>query len=156
MNRFLSAPGFLGTSASFLSDLTLLIVLLTAVLFTIGWRLAVRKRIKDHRRVQTVAVTLNTIVVLGTMIGSYWTYILPGIPQKLGEGSYALTSFHALVGLASMVLGVFVVLRGHNLVPKKLRFRNYKLFMRTTYILYMLATLLGVIVYVYVFIGNPK
>jgi uncharacterized membrane protein YozB (DUF420 family) len=156
MSNFLTGPGFLGTSATFLSDITLLIILSTAVMFTIGWRLAVHRRTRAHRRLQTAAVTINTVVVMGTMISSYWIYILPGIPNKLGEGSYALTTFHGLVGFASLVMGVFVVLRGYNLVPKKLRFRNYKFFMRTTYILYMLATLLGVIVYVYVFIGNPK
>jgi hypothetical protein len=51
-----------------------------------------------------------------------------------------------------MLLGIFVVLRGNNLVPSALRFKNYKLFMRTSYALYMLATALGVIVYVLVLI----
>ena len=37
------------------------------------------------------------------------------------------------------------MLRGHNLVPKRLRFNNYKLFMRWAYALYMLATIGGVI-----------
>ena len=62
------------------------------------------------------------------------------------------TTIHALVGLAALLLGVFVVLRGNGLVPKALRFKNYKLFMRTAYVLYMLATLLGVIVYVLAFV----
>jgi uncharacterized membrane protein YozB (DUF420 family) len=86
------------------------------------------------------------------MIKSYVTFILPGIPSKLLEGDYAFTTIHALVGLASLLLGVFVVLRGNELVPNALRFKNYKLFMRTAYSLYMLATLLGVIVYILVFI----
>jgi hypothetical protein len=56
------------------------------------------------------------------------------------------------VGAIGLVLGTFVVLRGNELVPKALRFSNYKLFMRTSYVLYMLATLLGVIVYVLAFV----
>jgi uncharacterized membrane protein YozB (DUF420 family) len=86
------------------------------------------------------------------MVRSFWIYILPGIPEKLGEGSYGITTVHASIGLAGLVLGVFVVLRGNELVPKALRFRNYKRYMRTSYALYMLATVTGVIVYVVVFI----
>jgi len=43
---------------------------------------------------------------------------------------------HGLAGLIGLVLGVFVVLWGNKLVPKGLRFTNYKLFMRTSYALY--------------------
>jgi uncharacterized membrane protein YozB (DUF420 family) len=152
MNGLLNGPGFLGTNAPFRVDVTLILILVSAVLFTIGWRLAVRKRYEAHRWVQTSAVILNTIVILFTMISSFLIHILPGIPGKLNEGDYALTTVHALVGTVGMLLGVFIVLRGNKLVPKALRFRNYKLFMRTSYALYMLATFLGVIVYITVYV----
>ena len=152
MNALLNGPGFLGTNASFRSDTTLVLILFTQVLFTIGWRLAIQKRYEAHRWVQTSAVILNTIVVLVTMISSFMIYILPGIPGKLNEGSYGVTTVHGVIGLFGMVLGVFIVLQGNNLVPKALRFRNYKLFMRTSYLLYLLATILGVIVYIVVFV----
>jgi uncharacterized membrane protein YozB (DUF420 family) len=152
MNGLLNGPGFLGTNAPFRVDVTLILILVSAVLFTIGWRLAVRKRYEAHRWVQTSAVILNTIVILFTMISSFLIHILPGIPGKLNEGDYALTTVHALVGTVGMLLGVFIVLRGNKLVPKALRFKNYKLFMRTSYALYMLATFLGVIVYITVYV----
>jgi uncharacterized membrane protein YozB (DUF420 family) len=152
MNGILNGPGFFGTQANFHSDATLVLILITAVLFTIGWQLAVRKRYEPHRWVQTSAVMLNTIVVLIAMISSFLTHILPGIPGKLNEGSYGVTTVHALVGMVGLVLGVFVVLRGNKLVPKILQFRNYKLFMRTSYALYMLATLLGVVVYIVMYV----
>lgn len=152
MNALLNGPGFLGTNANFRSDATLVLILVTEVLFTIGWRLAIRKRYVAHRWVQTSAVILNTIVVLITMISSFMVYILPGIPGKLNEGSYGLTTVHAFVGLVGLLLGVFIVLQENNLVPEALRFRNYKLFMRTSYLLYSLAALTGVIVYIVVFV----
>jgi uncharacterized membrane protein YozB (DUF420 family) len=43
----------LGTNAPLISDITLILMLLTALLFTLGWRLAVRRRYKAHRRVET-------------------------------------------------------------------------------------------------------
>jgi uncharacterized membrane protein YozB (DUF420 family) len=152
MMNFLSQPGFLGTHAPFLSDLTLILILITAVLFTIGWQLARHKHYKAHRWVQTVSASINALVVLSIMVRSYVVHILPGIPAKLLQGDYAVTTIHAIIGVLSLFLGIFVVLRGNNLVPKSMRFKNYKLFMRTAYVLYMLATLLGVLVYVEVYV----
>jgi len=152
LNDLLKSPGFLGTKASFLSDITLVLILISAVLFTIGWQLAVQKHYRLHRWVQTSAVILNTIVVLTVMVNSFLLYILPGIPAKLNEGSYGITTLHALMGMVGLIMGVFIVLRANNLVPKALQFNNYKLFMRTSYCIYMLATLLGVIVYIVVYI----
>lgn len=152
MIDLLNGVGFLGTKAPFHSDATLVLILATALLFTIGWQLAVRKRYKSHRWVQTSAVILNTLIVLTAMINPFLIYILPGIPGKLNEGSYGITTVHALVGLIGLVLGVFIVLRTNNLVPKALQFRNYKLIMRISYIVYMLSTLLGVVVYIVVYV----
>jgi len=152
MTTFLIHPGFLGTHATFLSDLTLVLILITAILFTIGWQLARYKHYKAHRWVQTVTACLNAIVVLGVMIRSFIVHILPGIPGRLLQGDYAVTTLHALVGLTGFLFGIFVVLRGNKLVPKALRFKKYKPFMRTAYALYMLATLFGVIVYIETFI----
>lgn len=155
IQALLTGTGFLGTRAPLHSDLSLILILLSAILFTIGWRLAVRKKFKIHRWIQTGAAILNTLVVLIVMIASFIIYILPGIPNKLLEGTYGVTTVHAFIGALGLLLGVFVVLRANQVkfVPKRLRFKNYKLFMRTSYYLYMLATLIGVIVYVAVYIG---
>ncbi len=147
MNAFLNSPGFLGTKAPFISDLSLILILLTAILFSVGVQLARRKQYEAHRWVQTVTAGFNAIIVLSVMVNSYVTHILPGIPSKLLEGDYAVTTVHAITGTIGLLLGIFVVLRANNLVPKALRFKNYKLFMRVSYALYMLATLLGVVVY---------
>jgi uncharacterized membrane protein YozB (DUF420 family) len=152
MSDFLTTPGFLGTNATLRSDLTLVLILFTAVLFNIGFILARRKQFITHRWVQTIAVVINTLVVMISMVTSYIIHILPGIPAKLGTGDYAITTFHAIIGTISLIFGVFVALRGNELMPKKLRFSHYKPFMRWAYGLYMLATLGGVMVYIIVFV----
>ena len=152
MIKFLNQPGFLGTRAPFLSDLTLILILLTAILFTIGWQLAQHKHFEAHRWVQTSSASLNAVVVLVVMIRSFVVHILPGIPGKLFQGDYGVTTVHALVGATGLLLGIFVVLRANKLVPQALRFKKYKPFMRTAYGLYMAATLIGVIVYTEAFI----
>ena len=152
MSDFLTTPGFLGTKATLRSDLTLILILFTAVLFNIGFILARRRKFEAHRWVQTSAVILNTLVVIISMVTSYIIYILPGIPAKLNQGDYAVTSIHGIVGAIAVLLGVFVAMRGNGLVPNRLRFQNYKLFMRWAYGLYMLSTLGGVLIYIIVFI----
>ena len=153
MNNFFSGPGFLGTRAPFYSDLSLILTLITAVLFTAGVQLARRKHYQAHRWIQTTAACLNALVVIVIMIRSFLTYILPGIPGKLLVGTYGITTVHAAFGMLGLLLGLFVVLRANGLVPEGLRFTNYKLFMRISYGLYMLATLIGVIVYITVYVG---
>lgn len=152
MSDFLTTPGFLGTKATLRSDLTLVLILITAILFNIGFVLARRKYFKAHRWVQTSAVVLSTLVVIISMVTSYIIHILPGIPAKLGQGDYAVTTVHGIIGAIALIWGVFVMLRGNELVPAGMRFKNYKLFMRWAYALYMLATLGGITLYVIVFV----
>jgi uncharacterized membrane protein YozB (DUF420 family) len=83
MSDILNRPGFLGTHAPFISNLTLILILLTEVLFTIGWQLARHKHYEAHRWVQTVTACIIALVVLSVMIGSFVIHILPGIPGKL-------------------------------------------------------------------------
>ena len=156
MSDTLQGFWFLGTTAGFGASFTLVVMLLAAVLFTVGWRLAARKNYEAHRWVQTAAACLNAVLVLAWMIRRFWLWVLPEIPGKLGQASYAVTTVHAVVGALGLVLGVFVVLRGNELVPKRLRFTNYKLFMRSSYALYMLGTLMGVVVYIVVYGSTSK
>jgi uncharacterized membrane protein YozB (DUF420 family) len=153
MYSFLARSGFLTSKAPLGSDVSLIVMIVAAVLFTIGWRLAARKDLEAHRWVMTAAVILNLIPVAIWMIRYFALYTFPELPQQLDKGVYALTTIHAIVGAIGVVLGVFVALRGNELVPKALRFKNYKAFMLPAYGLYMAGTALGVAVYLVVFAG---
>ncbi len=152
MSDFLTSPGFLGTKATLRSDLTLILIIITAVLFNIGFILARRRQFEAHRWVQTASASLNAVVVVISMVTSYIIHILPGIPAKLLTGDYAVTTAHALIGAIGLLFGLFVVLQGNNLVPREIRIKKYKPYMRWAYSLYMLATLGGIIVYGFVFV----
>jgi len=153
---FLQGPGFPGGNGTIGADVSLVVSVLAAALFTIGWRLAAGKRYEAHRWAQTAAACLNAVLVLVWMIRSFVLYILPRIPGSFGTGSYAVSTVHSVVGALGMAPGLCVVLRGNELVPRSLRFSNYKLFMRWSYVLYMLGTLTGVIVYYVVYVGGWK
>lgn len=152
MTDFLTQPGFLGTKATLRSDLTLVLIIITALLFNIGFILARRRQFTLHHWLQTGTVILNSLVVVISMVTSYILHILPGIPGKLGQGDYAVTTAHGIIGAIALLLGVYIISATHNFVPTKLKFTNYKLVMRWGYGLYMLATVFGILLYIIVFI----
>jgi uncharacterized membrane protein YozB (DUF420 family) len=138
------------------ANISLALVIVTTVMFTIGWRLAVRKRFTAHRWVQTVAVTINAAVVLAWMIRSLVLYVIPAIPRKLGQGPYAVDTAHAVVGAVGLVLGVSVVVRANELVPKGFRLTSFKGPMRAAYGVYLSGALTGVLLYLVAYAGGTK
>lgn len=151
----MNGRGFLGTNASVLADVSLVLGIVVALVLTVGMLLAVMKRYNAHRWVQTVAVCINVVQVLSIMIASFFKSAAPGIPQKLNETYYRAATIHAALGFITLIFGTFVMLRGNKLVPRALRFKNYKLFMRTAYGLYVAVTLLGIWVYSVWYVNEP-
>lgn len=142
----MDTPGFLGTEASLAADIALVGSIVVALAFTVGAWLALRGRYEAHRWVQTGGAVLNALLVFGIMIPSLLT-VDPSENVDLPPSAFLYMSGHELVGAAALIFGLFVVLRGNGLVPARLRFDNYKPFMRWAYGLYMAATLIGVAVY---------
>ncbi len=97
---------------------------------------------------QTAAVCVNAVLVVVWMIRSFRLYVLPGFPGNLDNGTYALTTVHAVVGLIGVVLGVFLVIRGNQLMASGRSLARYKTAMRVAYLVYMAGTVLGVVLYV--------
>lgn len=90
------------------------------------------------------------------MVTRFVRYVAPHIPARLGQSPYGIITVHAVVGAIGLVLGVLVALRGNELVPERLRFSNYKLFMRSSDAVYMLATVLGVLVYLLTYVRTTS
>jgi uncharacterized membrane protein YozB (DUF420 family) len=158
MNEILHQPGFLGTNANFAADMTLLVSMIVAILLTMGVVLAVKGRYQAHRWTQTTAAILNAILILWMMVLPFRDFVARDFLGQRPPYFYTVTTLHAVTGFVALLFGLFVVLRGNNfiLIPKFLRFNNYKLFMRISYVLYMLATLLGIWVYVTWFVTVPN
>jgi len=158
MNEILHRPSFLGTNANFAADMTLLVSIMVAILFTVGVVLAIKGRYQAHRWVQTIAATVNAILILWMMILPFRDFIARDFMGQRPAYFYYVTTAHATIGLIALIFGLYVVLRGNNfiLIPKLLRFNNYKIFMRIAYGLYMLATLLGIWVYFTWFVTIPN
>lgn len=157
MLDFLHSPGFLGTSANMFADLTLVVMLAILVLFSYGFYLAVKGKYDNHKWVQTTGVILTGVLAVWLMVIPYRNLVVQDQGGPREAIFYTVTTLHAVVGFFAFLLGTFVALRAHKLVPKFLQFNNYKLFMRTAYGLYLVTILLGVWLYYtwYVVIENP-
>lgn len=158
MTELLHQDGFLGTGANWAADVTLLLMLVGAAVFSYGFYLARQGRYDTHRWVQTGGAVFNLIMVGWMMLLPYRDFIVRDQGGPRTGIFYSVTIAHAVLGAAAIVFGWFVVLRGNKLMPiKALQFNNYKPFMRWAYGLYMGATVLGVLVYVtwFVLIDNP-
>lgn len=156
MEDFIHQPGFLGTGANLATDSVLVLLVLVAIGFTVGFWLARQGRYEAHKWVQTASGLTVLVLVLWLMVLPYRDFILPGIPDRLAAPFYWLTSLHALAGAIALPFGLFVILRGHNLVPKALQFNDYKTFMRWAYGLFMVTIALGLGVYLVWFVTNPN
>jgi uncharacterized membrane protein YozB (DUF420 family) len=157
MNDLLHQPGFLGTSANWAADMTLIVSIIVALLFTTGAVLARRGQYGAHRIIQTTAAITNAVLVLWLMILPFRDFVAPADnPGGLPQNAILVTRIHAAAGASALIFGLFVTLRGNGLVPKFMRFNNYKTYMRVAYALYMLATLIGIFVYITWFVGNPN
>jgi uncharacterized membrane protein YozB (DUF420 family) len=157
MTEILHSPGFLGTNANFAADMTLLLGILVAILFTAGLVLARQKNYKAHRWVQTTAAAINLILILWLMVLPFRDFVVHDSGGPRPSMFYVVTTIHATIGFVGVVFGVFVALRGNELMIPQLKFNNYKVFMRISYGLYMVATAFGIWVYYtwFVVVPNP-
>ena len=147
MTAFLHAQGFLGTKAKLGVDLTLVLMVAVAIILSVGYYFARQRNFKAHKWVQTAGVLLGLIVVSWMMILPFRDLVVKGLDNHPANAYYT-SIVHGIIGIVATLFGIFVTLRGHKIMLKALRFKNYKLYMRVSYWLYIVATLLGIAAYI--------
>jgi uncharacterized membrane protein YozB (DUF420 family) len=134
----------LATAAPFCANLTLLLELVMGVGLLAGALLACLKRFRQHAWCQSVIVLVNLLLIVVAMLPSFRVHVAPRIPLKLAKAYYAVAAAHAALGTLAEVGGLYILLAvGTNLLPPRLRIRNYKLWMRTVLVLWWAVLLLG-------------
>lgn len=130
------------------SNLNLVAQMLMGLALLAGMFLARSKRYKAHGICQSTVILLNLIPILSYMGPVFHRGVLPKIPALLGDRFYALPTAHATLGTLAELLGFYIILRaGTNILPERLRFKNYKLWMRSELVLWWLVIILGVSTY---------
>lgn len=148
--------GFLGTGATFRADLNLVVQIAMGLMLLVGMALARKKNFSAHKYCQASVMVLNLAMIFLIMAPSFQSQVQPRVPDGLNEAFYAVPYVHALLGTLAELLGLYIVLvAATKLVPKKLRFKRYKPWMRTELALWWLVILIGVGTY-YVWYISPS
>ena len=150
--------GFLGTGATLRADLNLIVQLAMGLALVVGMFLARRKQFRAHKYCQSSVMVLNLVMIFLIMAPSFHKQVEPQLPGGLKDSYYLVPYLHAILGTIAEVLGVYIVLvAATKLVPKKLRFKRYKPWMRTELALWWVVVLIGVCTYYVWYIGSgPK
>jgi len=144
----LPVKGFLGTGATFEADANLVVQLLMAAALVAGVVLARRKRYRAHGICQTTVLLLNLLMIGLVMWPSFRRQVNPSLPKLLHKAYYAAPMIHAALGITAELLGLYVVLvAGTDVLPAWLRFRNWKLWMRTELVLWFVVVISGLWTY---------
>jgi uncharacterized membrane protein YozB (DUF420 family) len=155
-------PGFLGTGASLMSDLSLLAyVLLIAPAMVVGFIFARRKLFRPYHKYTMMTITfVNWIIIAFLMVFSYSRGVVPGLPQSIGQPPIFIPTIHLLLGGSAQLLATYAVLRmlreERQVRAAKARgdknvsrfyFKNAKPTMRLTLTLWLLTAAFGIITY---------
>jgi uncharacterized membrane protein YozB (DUF420 family) len=162
MNLSLETPGFLGTGATLLADITLIAYILLILPATIAGYFTARA---GHHRPQhkwlMIGVTLaNWLLIIFLMWVALVGDVLPNLADNAAQPRYFLPGIHALFGAPTQLLATYIVfqmLREDFQVARARRrgeanlekywFKGAKWTMRLTLFLWTLTALLGIVSY---------
>jgi len=137
--------GFLGTGATFGADLNLVVQLVMGVALLAGALLAKHKRYRAHGICQTTVLLLNVLMIALVMWPSFQQQVKPTLSKVHHKWYYEVATMHAVLGVTAELLGLYIVIvAGTKLLPRRLRFNNWKWWMRTELVLWMLVLLSGI------------
>lgn len=149
------AEGFLGTGAPFAADVNLVVQVAMAIALVMGALLARRKWYRAHAATQTSVLLLNLVMIATVMWPSTRGQVMAAFPDVFGKWYFAAPSVHAMLGILAEILGLFVALvAGTKLVPERLRFHNWKRWMRAELVLWWITLLTGIVTYYVWYVGQ--
>lgn len=141
----LPTQGFLGTGATFQADLNLVVQVVMGMALIAGAFLAKQERYTAHGICQTTVLLLNFVMIWLVMWPSFQVQVMPALPKVMHRWYYAIAAIHAVLGTTAELLGLYIVtVAGTKILPQWLRFKNWKLWMRTELVLWIVVLLLGV------------
>ena len=145
MSSFFPTRGFLGTGATFAADINLVVQLIMGAALITGLVLAKQKRYQAHGICQTTVLLLNLLMIGLVMWPSFQQQVRPAVSKILHKWYYEAATIHALLGIAAELLGLYIVIvAGTNVLPQWLRFKDWKLWMRTELVLWAIVLVSGV------------
>ena len=140
--------GFLGRGAPFGADLNLLVQIGVGLLLLAGLALARGGRYRAHGLCQSAGFVLAVALTALWMIPAFHAIHADALGRGIVNRVTIAVAAHVVVGTVALLLGAWIVLvAGTPLVPERLRFTNYKRWMRTLLTLWWAAIVLGLAIY---------
>jgi uncharacterized membrane protein YozB (DUF420 family) len=144
MLSFPLTKGFLGTGATFRADLNLIVQILMGIALVAGGLLAKQKRYTAHGICQTTVLLLNLLMIALVMWPSFHEQVSPVFPRVFRKRYYTVATIHGALGMAAEFLGLYIVMvAGTNILPQRLCFKRWKLWMRAELMLWSVVLLSG-------------
>lgn len=140
--------GFLGQGAPWGADLNLLLQVAVGILLLVGMGLARSGRYGAHGICQSAGFVLAVAMTVFWMMPAFHAIHADALGRGVVNRVTIAVAAHVVVGTLALLVGAWVVLvAGTPLVPERLRFSDYKPWMRTLLILWWAALILGVAIY---------
>ena len=142
------SKSFLGTAAPTYAEVTLVLEIAMSVGLVIGAQLARLRRYRLHAWCQSLIVLLNLVLIALTMIPAFHRQVLPKLPSRIGKLYYTLATTHAALGGIAEFGGMYILLAaGTEILPKEVRIRRYKFWMRSVLVVWWMVLFLGIATY---------
>lgn len=140
----ISNEGFLGSGAPFSADINLVVQVAMGGALIAGTCLAKRSRYKAHAVCQTSVLLLNLGMIGLVMWPSFAQQLRPASAKAFHKWYYQAAIIHAVLGTIAEGLGIYIAaVAGTKIIPKRLRFANWKRWMRAELVLWMIVLVTG-------------
>jgi predicted lipoprotein with Yx(FWY)xxD motif/uncharacterized membrane protein YozB (DUF420 family) len=110
---YLNPPGFLGTGASLLADVTLIAYILLIVPgMVLGYIFARTNRHRPHHRNLMIGITaVNWLLILWVMVAAFNFDVAANIGTQPSNPRYLYPSIHSALGLVAQLLATYIIFR---------------------------------------------
>jgi plastocyanin/uncharacterized membrane protein YozB (DUF420 family) len=148
--------GPLGTGATLGADINLIVQIVMGLMLLVGFALARRRNFRAHKYCQTSVMLLNLVMIALIMYPAFDRQVEPQLPDGLKDSYFLVAALHAGLGAIAELLGLYIVLvAATNLLPRSLRFKRFKPWMRTELALWWIVLIIGIGTYYVWYIAPP-
>ena len=138
--------GILGTRATLVADINLILQTVILMMLTIGAFQARKGRLDVHHRLMTAAVIINGVAIIAIMNPSFFRVLPFALRNPEAPGPTVMWP-HIAIGALAELMGAYVIIR-LNLDPSRIsRLGNLKWIMVITFLLWIVALAVGITVY---------
>ena len=128
------------------ATISLVVEVVVLVLLFGGYSLKRMKKFRQHGITMLTAVVLHTVMILAWMIPSFSSFFSSPSSTNLADIIVVTTLVHAFMGIAADILGIWLVASWRLQADMKTCFAKKRI-MRVTLTLWLIALVLGIILY---------